>query len=128
MKKMNSLIPIFFMMLFLFSACHDSVPADESIDAAVETEVGITGRVLVTPEHSDYAVVYGETADKNEVRAAAEIKTVVVERSGYMIPLSSDWKKEWETVEEVRNSHEMIVGSTNRPESETARKMLEPKL
>ena len=67
---------------------------------------------------SDYTVIVPENAESGDLQTASELLDFIYEATGVRIGLKDDWL-------DIRNgetpsAHEIIVGSTNRPESAQA--------
>ena len=97
-----------------------SLPAETSV-----LQEERTGKVVASPSGTAYRIVRGEGADENEKNAMAALKSAIVDATGVLIPSDDDWLNTWQTVAEVRSDHEILVGRTNRPETDEAQVLLD---
>ncbi len=113
--------PRFFWLLILcavcllFSACDSSTPATDDVPATSP----IDGTVIYTLVRTDY--------DNDEVKAAAvRLKKELQAFYAQDITLTTDWVGRGEDVEANRFANEIIIGETNRAESEAVYASLNP--
>ncbi len=64
-----------------------------------------------------YTLVRGEKGSDEEVAGAARLRNEL-EALGYTVVLTTDWVNRGEKVEDHRYPNEILIGTTNRPESE----------
>ena len=67
-----------------------------------------------------YVIVRPDGADAETIKAASELKTALSALTGEEVTITSDWIGRDTTVENSRAPHEILIGKTNRAESETA--------
>lgn len=65
---------------------------------------------------TDYVVMRGDTSTDSETEAAITLRKAIADSTGIDITIQTDWVKRNETVPET--GYEILVGSTNRPESD----------
>ncbi len=116
-SRLLSLLLAGVMMLSFLASCtgegsdtsvSDSIPSDPTA-ATQGIPEGYTFALT-----ADYTVIRSEKAGTNAKNASIELKNVLCEFYGKDIAISEDWRKPEE------GALEILVGSTNRPESEAA--------
>ena len=108
MKKIFALLCALLLVLFVCMSCKDSTSSgDETI-----TENGSLSAEAV----AEYVIVRGDMSSEAVTSAAVSIRSKIEELTGVKIELTTDWTKKGEAIK--RYSHEIIIGDTNRAESE----------
>ena len=140
MKKLAFVIALLIMAAMLFTACDSSsdggdttvtTPADtttpaeqveETTPAPVETE-----RTLASKDGCDYVVMRSEYGDESLTQASVDLKNALVEKFGKNAApaLKTDWDKNVARGDHIEtDTYEILIGDTNRVESETVLKEL----
>lgn len=107
-------------LLCLLPACGGDGSADTTAPdttAAPETTAAPTPLALVTGGVSEYAIVRPETADDEVVDAAIALYSAFTQ-AGVRITITTDWEKAGADPS-TRPKYEILVGHTNREETET---------
>ncbi|MDD4774217.1 MAG: hypothetical protein PHZ09_11565, partial [Eubacteriales bacterium] len=99
---------ILFLILLLLFSCNstNNVKLDSS-DIPVNTIVDI----------SAFTIVRGDTSTENVTQAAVELRRMLEDITGVRIDLQTDWTKRGTDI--TRFEREIIIGKTNRSESES---------
>ncbi len=82
---------------------------------AVPTDTAVSEETLDTS--CIYTIVRGEGCSDEEKSAAARFRNEM-EAMGYSVVLTTDWVNRGEKIEDNRYPNEILIGTTNRPESE----------
>ena len=119
MKRITALALCLLLLLQLFSGCGKTDPqpssettSSETTDAGTEPITEPTARVLslVRKGESDYVIVYPAGADPETVTAIDTFAKSVESFTGVLLPVHTDAEKP--------TAHEIVVGDTNRSESD----------
>lgn len=112
-RRISGLLLIL-LCLVVFCACEEvSFPGTETeADTAEEKKTAL------------YTLIRGDAASEEEVRAAVYLRNTVRELLGVELNIETDWVKRGERVEDHRYPHEILFGTTNRPESTDAKAAL----
>ena len=118
MKRCLSLLLIAFLFCGLFVSCQSN-DVDQTLQGntdAPQTEAPLTGILLSSLD--GYRVIRAESADAQTVAAAAKLCTDLIKATNTQIGIADDFYREG--VESASIKHEeILVGSTNRPETAT---------
>ena len=108
---MKRILSAFFLALLsmtglcCFSACDSQTLSEEN------------ALVLIAKDGtSDYAIVYGEKAGSAETEAMKRIRSAIKDTYGLLLDAGDDWLGRGDNVKEAPPK-EILIGSTNRPES-----------
>lgn len=108
--KQKSIIKIICAILSLMMLAGCTPPAEQPDTPAQDTLLTIIDGT------TDYSVVRGETCDKSVINAAATLRTSLIAATGVEVGIKTDLIKRDEQAAET--AHEILVGKTNRPESD----------
>lgn len=128
MQKFSTLLLVLLLAASLaISGCDDTSPDNSSETTAADTTTAIpeeTGPVqangnltLAADGESIFTIIRGENASANEIEAAKTFYQTLKTEMSISLPLSTDFVKKAEDIDP--NALEILIGSTNRPESET---------
>jgi len=126
MKKF-SIICLSVLMLIMLASCTSGNPG-ENTESGIENSENASlsaDDVITILENgaSEYAVVRSDYAKGTQLEAAVALRNAFEENVGYTITITSDWYKKG--TDPVLPEYEILVGDTNRPESEAALEGLE---
>ncbi len=144
MKKLAFIIALLIMATMLFTACDDSsdggnedvtTPTADTTPAETtpaettpaETTPAETERTLASKEGCDYVIMRSEYGDDMLTTASVDIKNALVEKFGKAATpaLKTDWEKGVGRDDHIEtDTYEILIGDTNRVESEMALKDL----
>jgi len=96
------------------SSCKKENPTDTDKNMTVMVEGGVAHYKLIRSEH----------AGESEKKIAIDLRATIVEKCGCEIEIGTDWVKKAEDIDP--NAKEILVGNTNRPETEEVLNDLEP--
>ena len=96
-------------VLFVLSGC------DSASGGKTETTESVQPK-----EPSIYVIIRSDNGSKEETDGAVRLRKYIVDTMGIEIDLETDWVKRGENVEDHRFVHEILLGDTNRKESEDA--------
>ena len=101
------------LCLCLFSACNNS--GSEDTGTGADTGSG----TQTTPEGAPiYTIVRSDSGNSEETAGAVKLRNTLREKYGIELELTTDWVKYGEDIEANRFANEILVGDTNRAESE----------
>lgn len=137
MKKLTFVIALLIMATMLFTACDNSAdvgdttvttPAadnttpteqiEETTPALAETE-----RTLASKDGCDYVVMRSEYGEDSLTQASVDLKNALVDKFGKNAApaLKTDWQKDVARGDHIEtDTYEVLIGDTNRVESEMA--------
>ncbi len=118
MKRYLSLLLLVFLFCAVFVSCQSSdagqIQEDDPVTDASQTEAPLTGILLASLD--SYRVIRAELADAQTVAAAAKLCADLIKATNTQIGIADDFYREG--VESASIKHEeILVGSTNRPET-----------
>nr|MBQ4317919.1 hypothetical protein [Clostridia bacterium] len=100
-KRIPLLLPLLITVLLCAVSCEkDAAPSADNEAEAVS-----------------YTIVRPDPGTQEEIQAAIDLRTVLRDTYGIEIDIEIDWVNRGENVEDHRFANEILVGSTNRPES-----------
>lgn len=121
--KIVSLVLILIMSVTALVACQQPGEPNESSkeESPFPTDPQEPEEILADIEiaagvKTSFNVVRGENAPEYEKSAAVAVKSAILEKSGAMISIVSDWVKESAGI--VENEYEILVGRVDRSQSE----------
>lgn len=123
-----------FMLTFLLFACGKDEPSASQTEQTT-TDVQITTeQTTAEPEEISlldeggkavYCIVRPENGSDNEIQAGIDLNKLLKELTGTTFTLKSDFlMPNKETIEDVAEEYEILIGMTNRPESLQAKEGL----
>ena len=125
-KRVKVLIGIFILLLFvvLLSGCNNFGGNDGGVTSESSAEeIELKNDPILLNGDTPYCIVRASKADKEVINAASGLCNRLEEIAGRsVIKIIDDWVMEPEEAD--NDNFEILVGMTNRPESETAKKAL----
>lgn len=128
MKKIISLILVLLIAFSSISCAGGDIPAETTLPEttpAPETEPEITDISLLDSDgKAVYRVIRPDEGGDGEVQAAIDLKKSLGTLTGANFTIKSDFLMPNESLEDMADVSEILVGATNRPESAEAREGL----
>lgn len=124
MKKLFAVILVSLLLSAVVScdgSTNDSADVADVYEAETADKSDISGEINVTENNtSDYVIVRSDLSlsSDEDVRAAIALKNAIKDATGVELQISSDWVDRGEEV--PLGTREILIGQTNRPESENA--------
>lgn len=127
MKKTIAILLVLAALLPTVSACGEADGSNtsdtviESVESE-ETSPQINSVSLVRDGQAGYAVVRSDltATESPETQASLTLRRTLESTLGVPFKIGTDWLERDETVEQYANVYEILVGHTNRPETEKA--------
>ena len=104
-------IPVFIIILFFIMSC-----SEPAANKSEEPEINFID--FIKDGLSDYIIVRSDYAKTDEINAAVELRTNIAKKTNYDIKLTTDFEKRG-TDPINRPKHEILVGNTNREETQS---------
>lgn len=115
-----TLLVLFTLFFTLFVSCSkDAGTVTESGETETEGEAAAEVITLAKGGNAEYTIVRGEGADKTEINAAVTLNQALNEMGYGKFSITTDWIKPGEE-ENVKTAKEILVGKTDRDESQAA--------
>ena len=108
------------LMSVLASGCGDVSSPPVTSDMAVTTEAPSAGLDIYAQGDCAYKIIRYENASSGQLKAVSELKKGILEKTGFDIAIATDWINEQYGMTE--SDYEIVVGATERTESEEAMK------
>lgn len=129
MKKMIAALLVFAALLPTLTACggdnvSETTPNDNTVAETPEESAGTadTSVQLVRDGQAAYIVVRSdyEPAESAETQASLTLRRALEDALGVSFKITTDWVGPEEDMEKYADVYEILVGHTNRPETESA--------
>ena len=115
MKKMIWLVLVLSVLGLCLAACGNSQAGNDVSD---QDDTAVKGMVIVQNGATEFCVIRGDSADQYEVDAAVTLRKSINAAGSLEMTITTDWVKRGEPIPE--GTKELLVGKTNRPETEDA--------
>jgi|GEM_PF-776576 len=124
MKRKLGVVLLLLCVLLCALSCRSGAPAPGTTAApsseteAPETEAPVVWHTIVADGASEYKILFPTGSSSAVVSAAQALRTAIREETGVRIDSENDEMPAWQTMPE--DAPEILIGRTNRPESEAA--------
>lgn len=108
------------LLLLVLPSCRDGVPESPEASGSGEADSdeipGTQEQQIPVSDLSKYYIVYPENASTDLVGIAQSLSTAIKSMFGVLVPVKSDYYNDFSTTYRI-GEYEILLGSTNRPES-----------
>lgn len=115
MKKTAIMILLLLAAAVLFASCEG-----RGGDVTSETGEVSTAPSVIDIDLSEYAIVRATRAGENAITKIVAFRKALIEKIGTSVDIKEDWAKNNELSAADLEAKEILIGNTNRPQTETA--------